>query len=106
MVHLDGHVEADQTYYSVPPEYFGRRVWARWKARLVRIFNTRMEQIALHVRQEPGRFSIGPLPRGTETALAVEDDPSLRHLACEVLEANGYEELSGFKWQGCTTCGV
>src|SRR5262249_56410465 len=37
--------------------YLGRRVWARWDGRLVRIFNERLEQIALHVKHEPGRFS-------------------------------------------------
>ena len=56
-VHRDGHVEVDRAYYSVPPEYLGRRVWVRWDARLVRIFNDRMEQLAVHVKQEPGRFS-------------------------------------------------
>jgi hypothetical protein len=44
-------VELAQTYYSVPPEYVGRRVWVWWDLRLVRIFNTRMEQIALHAGQ-------------------------------------------------------
>jgi len=56
-VHRDGHVEVDKAYYSVPPEYLGRRVWVRWDARLLRVFNDRLEQIAAHVRQEPGRFS-------------------------------------------------
>jgi len=56
-VSRDGHVEVAKAYYSVPPEYLGRRVWARWDARVVRIFNQRFEQIALHVRHEPGRFS-------------------------------------------------
>lgn len=56
-VHRDGHVEVAKSYYSVPPEYLTREVWARWDARLVRIFNQRFEQIALHVRHEPGRFS-------------------------------------------------
>jgi transposase len=60
VVHRDGHVEVAGTYYSVPPEYVGRKVWARWELRLVRIFNTRMEQIALHARREPGRFSTDP----------------------------------------------
>jgi hypothetical protein len=32
----------------------------RWDLRLVRIFSGRMEQIAVHVRQEPGRFSTLP----------------------------------------------
>ena len=36
----------------------------------------------------------GPLPRGTETLLVVEDDPSVRHLARSVLEAQGYEVLT------------
>lgn len=56
-VNRDGHVEVAKAYYSVPPEYLRRSVWARWDARLVRIFNQRFEQIAVHVRHEPGRFS-------------------------------------------------
>ena len=57
MVGRDGHVEVAKAYYSVPPEYLGRTVWARWDARLVRVFNHRWEQIAVHVRHERGRFS-------------------------------------------------
>jgi hypothetical protein len=57
VVHRDGHVEVERAYYSVPPEYLARRVWARWDGRLVRVFNERMEQIAVHVRHDPGRFS-------------------------------------------------
>jgi transposase len=56
-VHRDGHVEVDRAYYAVPPEYLARQVWVRWDGRLVRIYNDRMEQIALHPKQEPGRFS-------------------------------------------------
>jgi transposase len=56
-VNRDGHVEVAKAYYSAPPEYLGREVWARWDARLVRLFNHRFEQIAIHVRREPGRFS-------------------------------------------------
>lgn len=56
-VSRDGHVEVAKAYYSVPPEYLGHTVWARWDAHLVRIFNHRFEQVALHVRHEPGRFS-------------------------------------------------
>jgi transposase len=56
-VNRDGHVEVAKAYYSAPPEYLGRTVWVRWDSRLVRIFNHRWEQIALHVRHEKGRFS-------------------------------------------------
>jgi len=55
-VHRDGHIEVQKSYYSVPPEYTGREVWARWDGHLVRIFNCRMEQIIVHVQIEPGKF--------------------------------------------------
>lgn len=79
-VNRDGHVEVAKAYYSAPPEYLGRRVWVRWDSRLVRIFNHRWEQVAVHTRAEPGRFStlgqhlapekISGIERGTEWLLA------------------------------------
>jgi transposase len=82
-VHRDGHVEVDRAYYAVPPEYLAREVWVRWDSRLVRIYNDRMEQIALHSKQEPGRFStpkqfiasekISGVERGTGWLLGRED---------------------------------
>lgn len=56
-VNRDGHIEVAKAYYSVPPEYLGHELWARWDARLVRVFNHRWEQVAIHVRSEPGRFN-------------------------------------------------
>lgn len=56
-VHRDGYVEVRGAYYSVPWEYVGREVWARWESRLVRVFNHRGEQVAVHSRQRPGAFS-------------------------------------------------
>ena len=55
-VHRDGHIEVEKAYYSVPPEYTGRQVWARWDGHLVRVFNCRMEQLVVHVQVEPGKF--------------------------------------------------
>jgi transposase len=59
-IHRDGYAEVDKAYYSVPPEYVRRKVWARWDAKMVRLFNERMESIAVHVRQEPGKFKTDP----------------------------------------------
>jgi transposase len=55
-VHRDGHIEVQKSYYSVPPEYTAREVWARWDGHLVRIFNCRMEQIIVHAQVEPGKY--------------------------------------------------
>jgi transposase len=59
-VHRDGYVEFQRAYYSVPPEYVGRQVWVRHETRLVRIYNTRREQIALHAGAKPGKFTTDP----------------------------------------------
>jgi transposase len=60
-VHRDGYVEFRHAYYSAPPEYVGRKVWVRRETRLVRLYNTRREQIALHAEAEPGKFTTDPL---------------------------------------------
>jgi transposase len=59
-VHRDGYVEFKRAYYSAPPEYVGRQVWVRREARLLRVYNARHEQIALHALAEPGKFSADP----------------------------------------------
>lgn len=56
-VHRDSYVEVKHAYYNVPEEYIGLTVWVRWDSRTVRIFNLRMESIAMHARLEPGTFS-------------------------------------------------
>jgi transposase len=56
-VHRDGYVAFRQSFYSAPPEYVGCEVWLRAEARLVRLYNLRMEPIGVHARAEPGRFA-------------------------------------------------
>jgi transposase len=61
IVHRDGHVEVDKAYYSVPPEYLGRKIVARWDTRLVRLYTNLharpLKQIAMHIKREAGHFS-------------------------------------------------
>lgn len=71
-VSRDGHLEVDKAFYSAPPEYITRRVWVRWDARLVRVFNDRWQQIAIHARCEPGRFRTDDAHVPAEKVTAVE----------------------------------
>jgi len=99
----DGHIEVAKAYYSVPPEYLGREVWARWDGRTVRIFNSRFEQIAIHVKHEPGRFStqdshIDPkkrsgIERGATWLLnkAALLGPHTQHWAEQMIQLRGIE---------------
>jgi transposase len=104
-VHRDAHVEVDKAYYSVPPEYVARRVWVRWDARLVRVFNQSLEQIAVHVKHDKGRFSTQPghlasekisgVERGAEWLLgrAARIGPSVGQWARAVLDHRGIRGL-------------
>jgi transposase len=71
-VHRDGHVEVDKAYYSVPPEYVGREVWVRWDPRMVHVFNDKFEEIAVHVKNAPGKFSTAPAHINSEKISLVE----------------------------------
>lgn len=71
-VHRDGHVEVERSYYSVPPEYLSREVWVRWDSRLVRIYNDRFEQIAIHCRAQRGAFSTQQLHLASQKISTVE----------------------------------
>lgn len=105
MVHRDGHVSVERAYYSVPVEYLTRSVWVRWDARLVRIFNHRLEQIAIHAKQPPGKFSthtshivtekINGIERGATWLLqkAGNIGPHAEQWAAAMLEHRGVEGL-------------
>lgn len=56
-VQRDSFVEVKGAYYEVPAQYIGAVLWVRWDARMVRVFNPRMECVATHRRLEPGQFS-------------------------------------------------
>ena len=60
VVHRDGYVEVQKSYYEAPPEYVGRKVWVRWDGRTVRLLNEQMQEIRVHARVEPGRFASVP----------------------------------------------
>lgn len=53
----DSFVEVAKAFYEAPPEYIGSQVWVRWDSRVVRIINQRREQVQMHLRLEPGKFS-------------------------------------------------
>jgi hypothetical protein len=82
-VHRDGHVEVEGAYYSAPPESVGRRLWVRWDARLVRIFDDRWRQLAVHAKAEPGRFRTAPehIPKEKVSAVERGTDALLRQVA-------------------------
>ena len=102
-VHRDGHVAVAQAYYSVPPEYVGRQVWVRWDAHLVKVFNHRREPLAVHARQEAGRFATAEahihrhkttlVERGTAYLLqqAAHLGPAVAGWSQAMLQARGVE---------------
>jgi transposase len=102
-VHRDGHVQVQGAYYSVPPEYLGQALWARWDGRLVRLFDRRMQPIAVHAQQPPGRFAthhahilpekISGIERGTTWMLSQVDriGPEARQWAEKMLAQRGIQ---------------
>ena len=67
----DGHIEVAKAYYSMPPEYIGREVWVRWDARVIRVFDEKWRQIAIHSRTAEGQFQTDPnhIPKRRQTVI-------------------------------------
>jgi hypothetical protein len=67
----DGHIEVAKAYYSMPPEYIGRDVWVRWETRVVRVFDDKWRQIAIHARTAEGQFQTDPnhIPSRRQTVI-------------------------------------
>jgi hypothetical protein len=60
-VHLDGCIEVEAAYYSVPPGWIGKLVNVQWDVLHVRILDPRTHYLLReHVRQERGRHRIRP----------------------------------------------
>ena len=104
-VHRDGHVEIKGAYYSVPPEFLGQRLWARWDGRTVRLLDQKMRPVAVHVQRPPGIFStqavhilpekISGIERGTGWLLRRIEyiGPHATHWAQSMLQNRGIEGI-------------
>jgi transposase len=102
-VNRDGHVQVAGAYYSVPAEFLGQRLWARWDGRTVRLLDQKMRPVAVHVQRPPGTFStlnahilpekISGIERGTTWLLhRVESiGPHATHWAQSMLQNRGIE---------------
>jgi signal transduction histidine kinase len=62
-------------------------------------FKIYFPQVAQPLEIVPDPIPIGPLPRGVETVLVVEDEPSLRQLTCGILKSEGYQVLTAANGQ-------
>ena len=76
-VNLDGCVEVEAAYYSVPPGWIGRSVNVQWDGRVVRVLDSRSGQLLReHLRQQRGGYRIpeqdkpSKTPRSTAQLLA------------------------------------
>ncbi len=68
-VHLDGCVEVEAAYYSVPPGFIGQEVPVQWDGLYVRILHPATSQLLrehLH-QQQRGRHRIAPQDRSPKT---------------------------------------
>jgi hypothetical protein len=75
-VHLDGCVEVEAAYYSVPPGFIGQRVRVQWDELHVRVLAPKTGQLLReHLRQKRGRHRLheddrpARTPRSTEALL-------------------------------------
>jgi signal transduction histidine kinase len=62
-------------------------------------FTVYLPRLAQSAAPAPADAKTGPAPRGTETIMLVEDEPSVRHLAVHVLRSQGYNVLSASNGQ-------
>jgi len=67
-VHLDGHIEVERAYYSVPPGHIGAVVQVQWDEQCVRILDRRTRTLLReHRRQRPGGYRTNDSDRPAKT---------------------------------------
>lgn len=105
IVSRDGHVTINKAYYSAPPEYLRRTLWARWDSHVVRLFNDRMECLCTHATKPMGKYStlqehissakISPVERGTEWLLEKVGvvGPKTREWSIGLVASRGIEAI-------------
>lgn len=101
-VNLDGCVEVEAAYYSVPPGWIGRSVHVQWDGRVVRALDPRSGQLLReHLRQQRGGYRIpeedkpAKMPRSTAQLLArcAKIGPHIGALAQRMYERGGPSEV-------------
>jgi transposase len=74
IVHLDGHVEVDRSYYSVPPGRIGTTVHVQWDDTQVRILDRHTGTLLReHRRHGPGRYHTQREDRPRRTPVSTAD---------------------------------
>jgi transposase len=71
-VHMDGHIEVDRAYYSVPHRFVGQRLTIHYNALWVKVFY-KNERIAFHRKSDPGRFTTDKNHLPQEKSLSTEE---------------------------------
>ncbi len=74
IVHLDGHVEVDRSYYSVPPGRIGTAVHVQWDDQQVRLLDRHTGALLReHRRRGPGRYHTKHEDRPRRTPVSTEE---------------------------------
>jgi transposase len=74
IVHLDGHIEVRDFYYSVPPGNIGRTVWVQWDEKHVRILESAAGPLLREHRRQSGphRYRTQPQDQPTRTPVSTQ----------------------------------
>jgi transposase len=102
-VHLDGHVEIDGAYYSVPPGHIGDELPVQWDTRQVRILDAHTQELLReHLRDQPGRYRTKQEDRPARTppttsALLLKASMQGKHIGRLCREIHGRDGALGVR---------